>query len=45
MQTTTVTISGTTTTTSTALTTQSGSTHGVQSIGAGIVFTLPIGTK
>jgi hypothetical protein len=41
MQTTTVSISGTTTTTSTVLNTRSSDSHGVQSIGAGIVFTIP----
>lgn len=44
LQTTNVTISGTSTTSSTTVNTYSPSTHGVQSIGAGIVFTLPIGT-
>lgn len=44
LQTTTSTISGTTTTSSTTINTYSPSTHGVQSIGAGIVITLPIGT-
>jgi hypothetical protein len=44
LQTQTVTISGTTTTTSTTVNTVSPDSHGIQSIGAGIVFTLPIGT-
>lgn len=41
VQTTTVTISGTTTTTSTTVTTHSPDSHGIQSIGSGIVITLP----
>ncbi len=45
IQTTTVTISGSTTTTSTVVNTRSDGSHGIQSIGAGVVFTLPIGTK
>ena len=45
LQTTTVTMSGSTTTTSTVVNTRSSDSHGIQSIGAGIVFTLPIGTK
>jgi hypothetical protein len=45
LQTTTVTTSGTTTTTSTVINTRSSDTHGIQSIGGGLVFTLPIGTK
>ena len=45
LQTTTVTISGSTTTTSTVVNTRSDGSHGIQSIGAGVVFTLPIGTK
>ena len=44
LQTTTATLSGTTTTTSTKINTYSPSSHGVQSIGAGVVFVLPIGT-
>ena len=44
VQTTTVTVSGTSMTSSTTVNTYSPSTHGVQSIGAGIVITLPIGT-
>jgi len=43
LQTTTVTVSGTSMTSSTKVNTYSPSWHGVQSIGAGIVFTLPIG--
>jgi hypothetical protein len=41
LQTTTVTITGSTTTTSSVVTTRSPDTHGVQSIGAGIVITIP----
>ena len=41
LQTTTVTISGTTTTSSTKIVTYSPDTHGVQSIGAGIVINIP----
>jgi|HubBroStandDraft_6_1064221.scaffolds.fasta_scaffold139800_2 hypothetical protein len=40
-QTTTVTTSGTTTTSTTVVNTRSSDTHGVQSVGAGIVITLP----
>jgi len=43
VQTTTVTLSGTTTTSKTVVNTYSPDSHGVQSIGAGIVITLPIG--
>ncbi len=45
LQTTTVTTSGTTTTTTTVLNTRSPDSHGVQSIGAGVVFTFPNRTK
>lgn len=40
-QTTTVTISGTSTTSSTVVNTRSSDSHGVQSIGAGVVITIP----
>lgn len=43
LQTTTVTTTGSTTTSSTILNTSSPSSHGIQSISTGIVFTLPIG--
>jgi hypothetical protein len=42
-QTTTITTSGSATTSSTVINTRSPDTHGIQSIGAGIVFTFPLG--
>ncbi|HEX5284552.1 MAG TPA: hypothetical protein VFW30_10560 [Bryocella sp.] len=43
LQTTTITTSGSTTTSTTVINTRSPDTHGIQSIGAGIVFTFPVG--